>query len=368
VSLRLAPVPRTRLTVLLLVAAVAALAPRQARATLRYGPIQVAGNLQSQNLVRMPEAGAFQFIQQRNSARVQLTYDWLEAGTALDRFTVPFLRDGSLVMLWRGVYDSIYDTTPDVAAREDVHGRGYGGLTLPPLARVLGRPGVLRLDRLSRSARDALRFENDLREAYLDLRFRDVPLSMRLGRQQIVWGEADNFRMLDRANSLDLTWHQAMELPPPAFGWDEIRRPFWMLKFLYDTGQIGPLSETFLEWYWNPGDWQPAKIAFLPRPWGLPLLNPLTNPIDGVFRYGPCQLSRTGRCHTLLHGTHLFGQGNYARNASDNSPVGVRFHAMTPPSPSATRSATGRRSSASPPSRSTEAAAFCRAWPSWPTR
>jgi hypothetical protein len=321
---------RTHVAVLLLVATVAALAPRPAAATLRYGPVQIAGNLQSQNLVRMPDPGTFQFIQQRNSARVQLTYDWLAAGTALGRFSVPFLRDGTLVMLWRGVYDSIYDTTPDVAARQDVHGRGYGGLTLPQLARVLRRPGVLRLGRLSRGARDALRFENDLRETYVDLRFRDIPLSMRLGRQQIVWGEADNFRMLDRANSLDLTWHQAMELPPPAFGWDEIRRPFWMLKFLYATGQIGPLSQTFLEWYWNPGDWRPAKIAFLPRPWGLPLLDPLTNPIDGVFLYGPCRLSRTSRCHTLLHGTRLFARGDYARTVSDNSQVGVRFHAVTP--------------------------------------
>lgn len=309
---------------------VAVALPRAVHATLRHGPIQVAGNLQSQNLVRMPEPGVFQFIQQRNSARVQLTYQWLEGGTALERFAVPFLREGSALLLWRGVYDSVYDTTPAVAARQDVHGRAYGGLTLPEFARVVGRPRAVELDSLSDGARDALRFENDLREAYLDLKFRDVPLSMRLGKQQIVWGEADNFRMLDRANALDLTWHQAMELPPPAFGWDEIRRPFWMLKFLYDTGQIGPLSQTFLEWYWNPGDWRPAKIAFLPRPWGLPFLDPLTNPVDGVFLNGPCRLSNTGRCDRLWKGTRLFGHGDYARNPAENSQVGVRFHAMTP--------------------------------------
>jgi len=302
-------------------------------ATLRHGPIQIAGNIQSQNLVRMPEPGAFQFIQQRNSARVQLTYDWLQGGTALDRFPFPFVRDAKLFLLWRGVYDSVYDTTPDVAARQDVHGKAYGGGTLDvtEFAAATGRSRALRLAGLSDDARDALRFENDLREAYVDLRFRDVPLSVRAGRQQIVWGEADNFRMLDRANSLDLTWHQAMELPPPAFGWDEIRRPFWMLKFLYETGQIGPLSQTFLEWYWNPGDWRPAKNAFLPRPWGLPILDPLENPVDGAFRYGPCQLSASGRCHGLLNGTKLFGRGDYARNPRDNSQVGVRFHAMTPP-------------------------------------
>ena len=111
---------------------------------------------------------------------------------------------------------------------------------------------------------------------------------MRAGRQQIVWGETDNFRMLDRANSLDLTWHFQQEIPAPAFGWDEIRRPFWMFKFLYDLGDVWKFSQSFLEWYWNPGDWQPAKQAFLPRPWGLPFYNPLTNPVDGAFFDGPC--------------------------------------------------------------------------------
>src|SRR5205807_2765106 len=124
-----------------------------------------------------------------------------------------------------------------------------------------------------------------------DIKFRNLPLTVRAGRQQIVWGETDNFRMLDRANSLDLTWHFQQEIPPPAYGWDEIRRPFWMIKFLYDVGDVWKLSQNFLEWYWNPGDWYPAKQTFLPRPWGLPFLNPLTNPVDGAFIGGVCSSS-----------------------------------------------------------------------------
>jgi hypothetical protein len=113
---------------------------------------------------------------------------------------------------------------------------------------------------------------------FVDLKLRGVPLSIRAGRQQIVWGETDNFRMLDRANSLDLTWHFQQEIPPPAFGWDEIRQPFWMLKFLYDIGDVYSFNQTFLEWYWNPGDWRPAKQAFLPRPMGPALLQPADEP------------------------------------------------------------------------------------------
>jgi len=44
-------------------------------------------------------------------------------------------------------------------------------------------------------------------------------LRLRVGKQQLVWGEADLFRMLDRANPLDTSWHFVEEVPPPSFGW-----------------------------------------------------------------------------------------------------------------------------------------------------
>src|SRR5690349_6294240 len=116
-----------------------------------------------------------------------------------------------------------------------------------------------------------------------------------------------------------------------------------MIKFLYDLGDIYKLSQNFLEWYWNPGDWYPAKQAFLPRPWGLPFMNPLTNPIDGVFIGGVCGIASSGGhtirsgpnaglgfCDQLMNHTRLFEQGHYDRNPLDNSQVGIRYHAITP--------------------------------------
>src|SRR5437762_5626012 len=239
---------------LVLATALVLFVPLPGTATQRYGPVEMSGNLQSQNLVRHPDDEHFQFIQNRNTTHLQ--------------------------------------------------------------------------------------FDNQLREAYTDIKFRGIPLSVRAGRQQIVWGESDDFRMLDRANTLDLTWHLAQEVPPPAFGWDELRRPFWMFKFLYGLGNIWHFSQNFLEWYWNPGDWAPAKVAFQPRPWGLNILDPLNNPVDGGFIAGPCALSPfvigrgpnkgQHRCLSLMNGTTLFKQGNYQRNPFDNSQVGVRYHSFAP--------------------------------------
>src|SRR5574341_1467334 len=48
-----------------------------------------------------------------------------------------------------------------------------------------------------KTLRSNLKFENRMREAYIDLKLKDTPLSFRLGRQQVIWGESDQFRLMD---------------------------------------------------------------------------------------------------------------------------------------------------------------------------
>lgn len=315
---------------------------REAGATQKFGPFEISGNLQSQNLIRHPDVKTYQYIQNRNVARLRLEYNWLEAGRFMTNYDIPFIQSSKLFVQWRGVYDSVYDTTPGFYPRYDIHQNSWSGMRLPEYLRDNGYSrNVIQLEGLTQDERDAYKFENTLRDAYIDMRLRNIPLSIRAGKQQVVWGETDNFRMLDRANSLDLTWHFQQEIPAPAFGWDEIRRPFWMIKFLYDIGDVAGFAQTFLEWYWNPGDWYPAKQAFLPRPWGLPFLDPLDNPVDGAFRSSVCAGSRrrtvrnpdgstNPACTGLMNGTTLFHQGDYERNPLENSQIGVRLHSIAP--------------------------------------
>jgi hypothetical protein len=318
----------------LLVATFAILLAAPAPATQKFGPLQLSGNLQSQNIIRNPDAADYNLVQQRNVARIRLDYDWLQAGKFYGKYDIPFIDRSKLFLLWRGVYDSIYDTTPGFIEKEDIHGKAYGNKNVfqfatDPNGLNLKRP-QLTVSGLTDQQRTAYKFENTLREAYADVKLRGIPLSIRAGKQQIVWGETDNFRMLDRANTLDLTWHFQQEIPPPAFGWDEIRRTFWMIKFLYDLGDVWKFSQSFLEWYWNPGDWYPAKQAFLPQPWGLRFYNPLTNPVDGVFNRGVCESAPNSTCTRLMNGTKLFQQGDWDRNPMDNSQVGARYHGIAP--------------------------------------
>ncbi|MFI5396521.1 MAG: DUF1302 family protein [Candidatus Binatia bacterium] len=284
---------RQRFVNLLVSLVPAALLCGSAHALPRYGPLEISGNVSAQELIRHPDIDTYSLVEQRNTFKLRVDYSLLEQGQLLQRIAVPFIAQARLFLLYRGVYDSVYDYTPGFEQRD-----------------IYGKPSRLRLDDLSGAQRDSIKFENELREAYLDLSFKEVPLSFRLGRQQIVWGETDNFRLLDRVNALDLTWHLQQE------SWDELRIPYWMIKGLWDFGQLGPFSSTFMEFYWNPGDWYPARRDFLPRPWSAPIENPLTP----AFAYFHTQ--------GLANGTKLFRQGDYTRDPMDNSQVGARVSSV----------------------------------------
>ncbi len=344
------------------------LAAGPAGATLKYGPLQLSGSVDTQTWVRHRSIGEYQFVQNRNTALLRLDYDMFQNGKLIDKYEIPFFKSAKLYMLYRGVYDSFYDILPGgrqvgLTRYDDIvggpisgHDRGdlnANGTLLSGLYQRLYRHSNLNAGRADLQVPTWLRpnfktiysgylakddninqdrFENRLREAYIDLRMRDLPISLRLGRQQVIWGESDQFRLMDIWNPLDLTWHVQQE------EWDKLRVPLWLAKGIYDIGQLGPLSNTFVEVVWNPGDYQPgAKVDFLPHPWGIPIANPL--------RPGQVQLPSTATVDANgnpvtpqpialmpifdLGGTN-FQQGDFHRNPAEASDVGTRFHAVTP--------------------------------------
>src|SRR5262245_33424564 len=63
-----------------------------ARATLRYGPIEISGSVDSQTLLRSTQIDQWQFVQNRNTALVRLDYEWLQSGKLIERFDLPFIK------------------------------------------------------------------------------------------------------------------------------------------------------------------------------------------------------------------------------------------------------------------------------------
>jgi hypothetical protein len=322
----------------------AALGP-PAWAIMRYGQLEISGNVDTLNLVRHSNPESFQYIMNRNVLRLRVDWDWFKHGRLIDRFELPFILRSKVFLLYRGVYDGFYDIAPTDLQHgqtryDDLVGGPIAGNTLgqcvggscgdptkgnvsydssgnllPPQRALL--PGTY--SRFSGSDRTNDKFENRLREAYIDLRLKDAPLDFRIGRQQIIWGESDQFRVMDCWNPLDTGWHFTWE------SWDEIRVPEWVAKGLWRIGWLGPLSDSYMEVVYNPFDYHNGiKYSFLPRPWAVPFADPL--------RAGQVQTSASlGYLSPIfdLEGTS-YDRGDFKRNPAEASEVGTRFHALTP--------------------------------------
>ncbi len=108
-------------------------------------------------------------------------------------------------------------------------------------------------------------YRNRLFQAFLDVELGD--LFIRAGRQNLVWGETDVFRLLDNINPVDNSFGGFF------IDLDERRVPLNMIRASYYLGSIGGvLDQAFVEAYaaydntvaWNPG--APAG-----SPWSTPL-------------------------------------------------------------------------------------------------
>jgi hypothetical protein len=129
--------------------------------------------------------------------------------------------------------------------------------------------------------------ELDLRELYLDLAPVDW-LAMRLGRQQVAWGETSSFRLLDIINPVDNTWHfGALE------SFEDTRIPLWMALFTLDVVSV----DASLELVWVPLLDDPADTVSVPLTfagaWGVPYSNAPTSFFapHQEFRYPGGELS-----------------------------------------------------------------------------
>lgn len=115
-------------------------------------------------------------------------------------------------------------------------------------------------DRLNQFPKRELDFENDLREIYADIIFDNW--SLRLGRQQVVWGESDGLRLADIINPLDLRWHYFLE------SFEDLRRPIWLARGTYSIPNLHDLS---LELVYIPWEFLPAKVAPFGGNWAFPV-------------------------------------------------------------------------------------------------
>jgi Protein of unknown function (DUF1302) len=93
--------------------------------------------------------------------------------------------------------------------------------------------------------------ENGFRDLFIDMDLGQVgpgSLSLRVGNQQIVWGESDLYRSIDIINPLRIDQNQGA-----GEKFDEFRTPIWAVKALYNVGNVGTwFSNVSIEPFWSP--------------------------------------------------------------------------------------------------------------------
>jgi hypothetical protein len=204
--------------------------PALAGATTRVGnsEIQLVYEMQQTMQFKGDPGNNAEWVQWRNELRVEYGYeDLVEGGKLFGQYDIPFFQKADFSMTYRGRFDPVY------LVRDK-----YRKLYTDDQQNHFAFP------------------ENDIREINLDADFGDVlghKLSMRFGRQQIVWGESDLFRSIDIVNPLRIDQNGFV-----GEAFEDFRTPIWAIKFLYDIGNVGTVLsnvgwETFYTPRWRPG-------------------------------------------------------------------------------------------------------------------
>ena len=201
--------------------------------------LEVKGKIQTRTSFRLQKSDGFTYpyvpagnlVQWRNLGLLEINHDLKYLMRDLD-ILYPFKALGLRVkyhILGRFMYEGIYDFGPDVF--QDVRDADKENI-------------------------DDFKQSYDLWVCYVDIS--RGPMFLRLGRQNLAWGETDVFRLLDYINPLDNTYGGIFE------DLDDRRMPLRMARGSYVLGDLGPISSITLEGFWVPGFWDVHMAPMAP--------------------------------------------------------------------------------------------------------
>lgn len=177
----------------------------------------------------------------------------------------------------RATYDGVYDLNDDEFGEDVVYdylGQDWHDNEDISTTAIL-TPGIAipcennpaqcnALDGYMDDDKDEIRFPdfNDeldfIRELYVtaDLQLGgDDLLSMRLGKQQVVWGKTDLFRVLDVINPVDYSRHNIYD------ELEDIRIPQWMFTADWRMGPNNVFDDSNLQFVWNFDEFRPNNLG-----------------------------------------------------------------------------------------------------------
>lgn len=100
------------------------------------------------------------------------------------------------------------------------------------------------------------------RELYVDATVGDW--WFRVGKQQIVWGKTDFFRLQDIVNPIDFGQHFFYD------SFEDIRIPQWIASAQWKFGDMGPTTDNAIQFIWNFDTFEPVGLGNPGAPWAHP--------------------------------------------------------------------------------------------------
>lgn len=176
-----------------------------------------------------------------------------------------FVPHGGGIVLPGGDFDSVV-ANPNaglVVLGQELHGPG-GGVTfgVPVRPCDIDRRGCI--DDYLDFDQDDLRFPefnnrlDFIREAYIDASIPlggDDEIGIRFGKQQVVWGRTDLFRVLDVLNPVDFSRQNIYD------ELEDIRIPMWMLNAEYRLGRTAVFDDLNFQAVWNFDRFRPSNLG-----------------------------------------------------------------------------------------------------------
>jgi len=228
---------------LIALACSAPLLARSASATITQGDLQLFGDFQSRWSGRWGEGsahpltlgeggGSFDFrrwdlVQARQKADLRIQYSLIHNYNLLGRFDNPLIQAAHLFAWYRPWYDALPDLKPAGRVEPDRDWSDFNN-----------------------RARVQQFVRNDLREYYLEF-WTGSQLSFRIGKQQVIWSEADALSGTETTNPSDLRFHwDNFESP------EDLRRNLRIIKITCELPDFQRTVNNAFEFFVIPGDWE----------------------------------------------------------------------------------------------------------------
>jgi len=232
--------------------------------------------------------GSFDFnhwdlAEARQLADIRPDYHTVKNYKLLGRFDTLFIKDADFFAYYRPWYDAVGTLKnhgrerPNTDAVEYSHSQSNNN-------------GLVPVPSLQNEY-----FKDDLREYYSQLNFTDN-FSARIGKQQVIWSEADALSGTEVTNPVNATWHGIYG----AESAEDTRTNLRMVKLNYILPDFLKTANNEVEGFWIPGDFEgdtiklqsdPRNPYVVPAPFGGGCVTCGSGP-DGIF---PVNVNQNGQ-------------------------------------------------------------------------